>query len=706
MDLGRLRSSDALTPTTTTTRAVCPTLVDVGILSAGTIQGGPVRTRNVGTSSWWRMNLIDIIQDEERRLNPHPWTPVNPPSLDGIRDIELDTETTGLAWWAKDRPIGIALRIPDGRSWYLPWGHRGGGNLDEGVVKRWAQRELRSKRITNLNIKFDIHMLRSWGVDLEEQGNEVSDVGHYAALLDDHRKRFSLESIAQDYLGMGKIQGLDKTRMASYHAGEVADYAKQDVILVGALREKLWPLLTEQDLHRVRALEDRVIFPVCEMEKNGTLLDVERLERWIEESEQAYLRCLWKIQRETGVMVNPAANVHADKIQLFERLGLPLPRAVGGGVTFKDSEIRHIQHPTVQLMRRATKLKAINSKLRKYKQHTGPDGILRYSLHQLRAEKDQNSDGSEAGTISGRFSSTEVMPGVGDNIQAIMKAAKQRVAFGYEEEDDSHDEEIFIIRKLHIPASGLHLSADAEQVEYRIFAHFAENPKVLAAYAENPRLHFHKFMWNLMKVFKPDLTYRQQKDLNFAYIYGAGLVKLALMMGFVTEAQAEQLRKERARGSHPLLRQASEIKQIYEREIPEGKAILGKAMHLAKEACDEDCRRDDIWHRARLPHRGYVRTILGRRTRFPGSRRLHKAFNGVDQGSGADINKLKLVEIHNERKNTGFLMRFTVHDEVDGDCPDQECARKIEAILNRQSVPMRVPILWSVGTGANWADCK
>jgi hypothetical protein len=83
-------------------------------------------------------------------------------------------------------------------------------------------------------------MLREWGVDLEALGCEVSDVSHYAALLDDHRQSFSLESISQDYLGIGKIgKDLDKTRMASYHAGEVAAYACQDVELVAQLKEKI-----------------------------------------------------------------------------------------------------------------------------------------------------------------------------------------------------------------------------------------------------------------------------------------------------------------------------------------------------------------------------------------------------------------------------------------------------------------------------------
>jgi DNA polymerase-1 len=85
---------------------------------------------------------------------------------------------------------------------------------------------------------------------------------------------------------------------------------------------------------------------------------------------------------------------------------------------------------------------------------------------------------------------------------------------------------------------------------------------------------------------------------------------------------------------------------------------------------------------------------------------VHKAFNSVIQGTAADIMKMKLVELHKARHETGFILRFTVHDEVDGDSPDKKCAEMVNAILNRQSVETSVPILWEVSTGSNWANVE
>ena len=99
------------------------------------------------------MNLFDIIEAGDTRPIPNDtWRPEAPPSLDDEHEIEVNVETTGLKWWEDDRPLAISV-YAKGRAWYLPFRHRGLGNLDEAVVKRWAQRELRGKRITNINTR-------------------------------------------------------------------------------------------------------------------------------------------------------------------------------------------------------------------------------------------------------------------------------------------------------------------------------------------------------------------------------------------------------------------------------------------------------------------------------------------------------------------------------------------------------------------------
>jgi hypothetical protein len=194
------------------------------------------------------MSQRSIFDDIPDTIPRSDWKPEEPPSLDGIHEICLNFETNGLKWWEKDRPIACAVYAGD-RSWYLPWGHNG-GNLDEATVKRWAERELRGKRITNVNTRFDIHMARVWGVDLEAQGNEVGDVAHYAALLDDHRFKNSLDTLIPDLLGETPMVRLDEGHMKEYHAGEAAPRARYNVEAVHRLRDVMWPMLGDGEERR------------------------------------------------------------------------------------------------------------------------------------------------------------------------------------------------------------------------------------------------------------------------------------------------------------------------------------------------------------------------------------------------------------------------------------------------------------------------
>ena len=582
------------------------------------------------------------------------WQPQEPPQLDGIDDIDLDTETNGLRWFAGDRPIGISISFGE-KTQYLPWAHSG-GNLDEAVVRRWAQRELRGKRITGANIGFDIHMLREWGVNLEEQGCTVSDVQHPPALLDDYRRRFALNELAKDFLGKEKTgQDFDKTRMAEYHASAVAPYAEYDVQLVKELRLAYVPLLEVEGLQKVKALEDAVIYPTLEMEKNAAPIDRELLMRWCAESERELTQLLMKLATECGFQVNPDKN--DDMLKLFRYCKLPVTHFTDKGTpSFTDAVLKDISHPLVQKARRAGKVASLRSKfLMSYAGVVGDDGLLRFSLHQLR--------GDEYGTNRGRYSASH------KNIQQVMTIENQREAFGFDEDDDTHDDEIYLIRKLFIAGmnGASFLSADAEQIEYRLGAHFANSPKVIAAYAADPSLDYHNLVMELIRPHKADITRKKAKSLNFAKVYGAGKDKIAESLGLPRS-------------------ESDKFVDLYDQMFPEVKAVLYRASDLAEK-------------------RGYVKTILGRRARFPDKRFCHKSFNAVDQGSAADIFKQKLIEVHAARKITGFVMRMPVHDELCGDSPDRKCAEMIHEILNRQSFNLRVPITWKVKTGKNWSEC-
>lgn len=631
------------------------------------------------------MNLFDLIEQTGgiRTVPNDDWRPEAPPCLDDrFSHIYVNFETTGLRWFERDLPISMSVYAGD-RSYYLPWAHSGGGNLSEGQVYAFAQ-SLKGKHITNINDRFDIHMGRVWGdkmgnggLDFEAMSCTFSDVGHQAALIDDHRFHYNLDSLIIDYLHEQPMPRLDESRMASYSSGAAQARSRYNVECVKRLEEVFKPMLEEQGLMRVKKLEEEVIPVVVEMEKNGTLIDVELLDRWVKETRDKYIKTLMSLYKETGLKINP--NSSKDQAKLFQYCKIPMIEFTEkGSPSFTDDIIKHVDHPTIKLLRHAKKLASLNSKLRKYQSSVDSKGILRYAMHQMRASKDESADAGETGTVVGRFTSTEIVDGVGVNIQQVLRPEKQLASFGDE----------FFIRDLHIPEKGkLFLSVDASQIQYRIFAHEAANAKVLAAYKENPKLNFHKMMWANLKLHKPDLSYKRTKDCNFMKIFAGGLSKLSLMMDFITKKEFLELRDQHAPRTHPKLAKALEIMKIYDREIPEANEQLRRASNIAEV-------------------RGYIKSIMGRRMRFPEKKRLHKALNGRIIMSEADIVKTKAVEIHKARKETGFVLRYQVHDEFDGDVSNIEGANLVGEILNCQSFPsLRVPILWDVKTGTSWGNC-
>ena len=602
--------------------------------------------------------------DDARGMGPEDWTPDQlRPIPDGVEVVGFDTETTGLKWWDGHRPIGYSAAWREGNDIvevYYPTGHAG-GNLDPARVKEWLETELRGKTLVGLNIRFDAHMTREAGVTLDAR---LEDAAHYVALLDDHRAygQWSLDAIARDYLGEGKVaDGLQMDRMAEYHASKVAAYARQDAGLALRLREKLFPEIVREDLVRVLNLESDVIPVVVAMEARGCPLDMEKLARWERESERKLARLQIELAAEAGFRVD--VNKPTSMAKLWDKLGWEVTERTETGLpSFTDDVLkaRETEHPAIPLARQVGQLLSLRSKfLSAYKEAAGADGVIRYGLNQLR--------GDEGGMVSGRFSSSAPVSkrlndgkASGINVQQVFAVEKQHKRLGPD----------YTIRELFVPEPGaLFMAEDADQIEYRLFAHYANSESILETYRKDPTADFHQVVTDMVNaVVDEPISRHQCKQVNFARLYGAGPTRVAEMLGS-TEAEAKAFLK------------------VYDQAFPEVKKLARAATDAAE-------------------RKGFVRTMLGRRARFPNGERSYKALNSVIQGTAADVMKLKLVALYDVERETGLTLRFTVHDEVCGDVPDAEAARQVHEVLQVQAVDSKVPLLWSGKTGANWAECK
>lgn len=610
------------------------------------------------------------------------WRPCEPPSLSGIDRLEFDTELTGLKWWEKDVPIGLSCRRPDGTTFYVSWGHAGGNNLSSEAGKRWCQQELRNKHLVTAGGKIDIHSLYAWGVDLEAQGCTVEDVQINAALLDDRRKRFNLDLMAFDFLGKHKTgTELDKTRMASYHAAEVAPYAEMDVTLTGEIREYLDPLLDKEDLRRVWQLENDVIFPVCEMERNGAPIDTELLDKWVKETQKRYEQILWSLYKQTGLQINPDSPQDMEK--LFTSLHLPIVRLDSGMMATSDAVLRAVNHPIVNEACFAVKLAGLRSKyLVKWQKALDSHGILRYALHQTRYQKEK---GGEGGVGPGRFSSAEIDDGVGTNIQNVIRVGTQREMFGYHADDASHDDDIYIMRRLVIPHEGEWCSADARQIEFRLLVDLGNITRFIERYRENPLLSFHRETLAMMLKQKPDMTYDAQKTYNYAMIYGAKTIQHATRFGDITPEEGQAIR-DTGDWKNPKLKRTQDIDKAFKKVLPEAQEQMDRLSNLAKS-------------------QGYITDLLGRRTRFDANAsNFYVSLNNYLQGTAAEYGKRVMVEVHKYRKDLGLILRYVVHDSIESSLLNRSKLPMYQEILDTQYFPqLKVPILFDVGTGPNWA---
>ena len=121
--------------------------------------------------------MVNKLQIPMFTNNPEWVPPDELPDLSAAKEIAIDVETRdpnlknkGPGWPTKDgEVIGYAVATSFW-SGYLPVKHFGGGNLDEGLIKRWLQKQLTTaeERYTTLEREADETRKR-----LEAQGAEA-----------------------------------------------------------------------------------------------------------------------------------------------------------------------------------------------------------------------------------------------------------------------------------------------------------------------------------------------------------------------------------------------------------------------------------------------------------------------------------------------------------------------------------------------------
>jgi DNA polymerase I-like protein with 3'-5' exonuclease and polymerase domains len=601
------------------------------------------------------------------------WTPPETlPDLSSAERIAVDLETkdpdlklSGPGWATGNGHItGIAIAT-DNWSGYLPIRHEGGGNLDVDLVLRWLNKTLsgRADKIFH-NALYDVGWLKREGVTIQ---GKIHDTVIAAPLVDEHRRRYSLDSLGADYCDETKDEtllndaasswGIDpKSEMYVLPAKYVGEYAEQDAVLTLKLWDVLQKKLIDENLQSIYELESSLIPLLVEMRWKGVRVDISKAEESVQTLRKQERDCIKQIKYKYGVDVDVWAS--ASVARAFDKAGLTYPRTQKTNApSFTGKWLESLNHGLPKLIVEARKYQKIRSAfIENMVLEHAHKGRIHGQMHPLR--------GDSGGTVSGRFSYST------PNLQQV--PARDPVLGP-------------LVRGLFLPEEEHSWGAfDYSQQEPRLTVHYASRMKLpgseeaVSAYKEDDA-DFHQIVADMAGIARKDA-----KVINLSLSYGMGKTKLIQALG-INDLEADALFNN------------------YHSKVPFIKELTLSCSRKAENV-------------------GYIKTLLGRKCRFdmyePRNEKntplpfeqayeeyganlrrayTYRAFNRLIQGSAADMTKQAMLDMWKE----GIVPHIQVHDELDVSVLNKQESRKIVEIMEN-CVDLAVPSKVDAEIGETW----
>ena len=604
------------------------------------------------------------------------WVPPDRlPDLSSYKEIAIDLETrdpslTTMGSGAVRREgevVGIAIAV-EGWSGYFPIAHEGGGNMDRYLVLDWFEEVLHttSTKIFH-NAMYDVSWIRSLGFQIN---GGIVDTMVAASLCNENRYSYTLDSVAKEYVGMGKNEKLlqeaakdwginPKAEMWRLPAPFVGEYAEKDAEITLKLWGAMQHEISKQDLWDVFNLETNLFPCLVDMKFKGVRVDVEKaaaVKTQLTVTEGELLRDIKKIAG-FDVEIWAAASI----AKAFDKLKMPYDRTEKGAPSFTKNFLATHPAELPKLINEAREINKANT--------TFIDTILKHE-HNGRIHADINQIRSDdGGTVTGRFSYSN------PNLQQIPARHKELGP---------------LIRSLFIPEEGHTWGCfDYSQQEPRILVHYASLMKlegtgtIVDSYKDGSA-DFHQMIADMAGIER-----KQAKTINLGIMYGMGKNKLMAELGLLKDA-AEKLLKTYHQKA-PFVKMLSEA--VSRRADDSGKirTIGGRLCHF------------DMWEphgfgiKKPLPHTDALRE------HGPGIKRAftYKALNKLIQGSAADMTKQSMLALYRE----GVIPHIQIHDELDISVASLQEAEKIIDIME-QAVELQVPNKVDFEKGDSWGDIK
>lgn len=632
------------------------------------------RFDNVGI--WWEDYPVErkanSAQSFVRRVEvPHTgWEPPKEfPNLSGVKILGLDTETKDPEFDERGpgsvrgaaHAVGISVST-DSKAWYFPIRHEYEAqkhlNLDPDKVLTWLSDQLRHTTfpVVGANLLYDLEVLRAEKVDVGK--HKWLDVQYAEPLLDEAAHSYALDTLARKHLKQGKVTPTLYEWCANSFGGNADGKQRKNIwrappTLVGPYAEgdALLPV-DILDIQRNRLREENLdaLFDL-ECRLIPLLLDMRFRGVRIDE-DKARQMSQWLREKAAEAQARiPQVDVWSNDsvAKAFDQAGLEYSRTEAGNPSFTKvflESIAHLHPLAAAVLDVRLYEKAANPFVESYLLGNLTNGRVHCQFHPLRSDS--------YGTVSGRFSSSN------PNLQNIPSRHK---VIGP------------MLRSLFIPERGCRWKrADYSQVEFRLLAHHAigEGAEELRErYRTDPNTDFHQLTIDMVNTITGILLDRTPaKNINFGNVYGMGKEKCIRSLGVSAELGIR-------------------FYDAYHEALPCVRKTSRSAQRLGA-------------------RRGYIKTVLGRRRRFPNEEAAHTALNNCLQGSSADIIKKAMVTCYEMGlfEATG-IPHLTVHDELDwSDDESSEAAEAFEEVKHvmETCVPLRVPLRVDFSEGKNWAE--
>lgn len=560
--------------------------------------------------------------------------------------------------------IGVSVKHDESPARYLPIRHPETTEYERNKNKEFLRDFLGTKEPKLLaNALYDLEWLEV-GEGICVNG-PVHDIQIAEPLLNENAESYSVDTLASKYLKKSKKidrikqiceergwKGVPQTHLWRLPSGLVGPYCSEDVEITYEVFKKQMPSIHAEELTYVYDMERGLIPLLLMMRKNGVRIDRNKRKEAADTLSTRFLSIQEKLFNEYGAF---NINSTADIVDIFNSLGLRHDITEKGNPSVTKETLERTDHIF------AKELLALKETYNVYNTFvmgafTEHDINERIHCSFLPLKQD------EGGTVSGRFSSRH------PNLQQVPKRDdEEKGAFDFEQ----------LIRSIFIADEGCWFGhIDYSQIEYRVIAHYARGPKsddIREQYNKNPKTDYHKLVMDWMREYGKEVSRGDAKRINFGFAYYMGASAMHRKFNWPME-------------------KAIEFMELYKSTFP---FIVDTRNHVVKVARG----------------RGYIRTILGRRSRISEKLRREKReysmFNRLIQGTAADINKKSMLDAYNAGVFDVVRPEITVHDELDGNVPKTvegiEAYRELKEIMEN-AVKLRVPIVAEAEIGSSWGD--